>query len=87
MNVEISHAKWTKILGGDPSKAIAPFVPTPRWLEGYFKVLHEVGLPRQEHSFCVHWVRPFFHRNPGKARRSLGAEDIAGFLGLLTILR
>ncbi len=46
-------------------------------------MLSEAGIPEREHSFYAHWVRQFFNRNPGKARRSLGAGDIAGFLAFL----
>lgn len=52
----------------------------PRWPTGYFEVLAEAGIPEREHSFHAHWVRQFFNRNPGKARRSLGAGDVAQFL-------
>jgi len=56
------------------------FNPNPKWPRGYFEVLLEAGVAERQHSFYAHWVRQFFNRNPGKARRSLGAREMACFL-------
>ena len=68
---------------GIPRKPVAEFNCSPRWPDGYFEALLEAKIPSRQHSFYAHWVRQFFNQNPGKARRSLGAEDIARFLGTL----
>ncbi len=64
-------------------KQTAPFNMTPKWPAGYFEVLAEAKIPEKQHQFYTHWVRQFFNANPGKARRSLGAVDIARFLHTL----
>ena len=62
---------------------VATFNPNPKWPGGYFEVLLEAGVAARQHSFYAHWVRQFFNRNPGRARRSLGAREIACFLRAL----
>ena len=61
-------------------KQTVPFNMTPKWPAGYFEVLAEPKIPERQHQFYTHWVRQFFNANPGKARRSLGAVEIARFL-------
>ena len=63
----------------------ASFNPNPHWPEGYFEVLAEGGIPERERPFFAHWVRQFFHRNPGRSRRSLGAVELKGFLAVLRV--
>jgi integron integrase len=62
---------------------VAAYNPSPEWPRGYFEVLLEAGVAERQHSFYAHWVRQFFNRNPGRARRSLGVKEIACFLGEL----
>ena len=64
-------------------KPVAPFDPAPRWPEGYFVVLSEAGIHAKQHPFFAHWVRQFFNRNPGRARRSLGVTEMQQFLACL----
>ncbi|MDF3131285.1 integron integrase, partial [Kiritimatiellaeota bacterium B1221] len=59
---------------------VAAYNPDPRWPQGYFEVLEEVGVPERERGFYAHWVRQFFNRFPGTRRRSLGPQEIADFL-------
>ena len=44
--------------------------------------MEEAGIPERERPFHTQWVRQFFHRNPGRARRSLGANEIVRFIHL-----
>jgi integron integrase len=62
---------------------VAEFNPNPEWPRGYFDVLLEAGVEERQHSFYAHWVRQFFNRNPGRARRSLGVPEMTLFLRYL----
>lgn len=64
-------------------KPAAPFDPAPRWPQGYFLVLAEAGIPAKQHPFFAHWVRQFFSKYPGRARRSLGVAEMKRFLARL----
>lgn len=66
-------------------KAVAPFNPAPRWPQGYFQVLEELGVPERRRGFYAHWVRQFFNRCQGTGRRrDLGRREIESFLASLT---
>ncbi|MBF0107390.1 MAG: hypothetical protein HQM16_18930 [Deltaproteobacteria bacterium] len=64
-------------------RSVAPFDSEPRWPDGYFEVLAEGGIPEKERPFYAHWVRQFFQRYPGRARRSLGIRELQRFLAVL----
>jgi len=66
-------------------RAVAEFNPNPRWPQGYFQVLEEMGVQERRRGFYAHWVRQFFNRCKGsRRRRELGRRDIETFLGALT---
>lgn len=69
--------------GSQAQQPVARFNPEPRWPEGYFEVLAEAGIPSPERPFHAHWVRQFFNRHPGRARRSLGIREMQRFLAAL----
>ena len=50
---------------------VATFDPNPRWPQGYFQVLEELGVEERRRPFYTHWVRQFFnrYRGPGQGRR------------------
>ena len=35
-------------------RAVAPFNPNPQWPTGYFQVLQELGVEKQQHPFYTH---------------------------------
>lgn len=59
---------------------VAPFNPDPRWPEGYFQVLEELGVEERRRPFYAHWVRQFFKRHQGTRCRDLGRAAIESFL-------
>ncbi len=63
--------------------SVSAYNPNPQRPEGYFDVLHEAGVHRDFFQLYANWVRSFFAKNPGRARRSLGAKEIAAFLNEL----
>lgn len=65
--------------------AVAEFNPNPRWPQGYFQVLEEMGVEERRRGFYAHWVRQFFNRCKGRRRRrDLGRADIDSFLRMLS---
>ncbi len=58
----------------------APYNPYPVWPDGYFNALQEAGVHQDLFLIYANWVRAFFAKNPGKARRSLGGPEIKCFL-------
>jgi hypothetical protein len=42
------------------SRKVAEFNPSPRWPQGYFQVLEEMGVEERRRGFYAHWVRQFF---------------------------
>ncbi len=66
-------------------RKVAPFKPDPRWPGGYFEVLEELGIEEQRRRFHAHWVRQFFNRYRGRARRELGRTEIEDFLNTLAV--
>ena len=66
------------------SGKVAEYNPSPRWPQGYFQVLEEMGVEERRRGFYAHWVRQFFNRCKGqRRRRDLGRADIERFLGML----
>jgi integron integrase len=66
------------------SRKVAEYNPSPRWPQGYFQVLEEMGVEERRRGFYAHWVRQFFNRCKGRRRRrDLGRADIDRFLGIL----
>ena len=63
---------------------MAAFNPDPRWPNGYFQVLEELGVEEVRQRFYAHWVCQFFNRHRGRRRRDLGRVEIDAFLALLT---
>lgn len=70
-------------IGAHARKSVAPFNPEPRWPEEYFAVLAEAGISERARPFHAHWVRQFFNRHPGRARRSLGIRELQRFLAVV----
>jgi hypothetical protein len=35
-------------------RPVAPFNPNPQWPNGYFQVLEELGVDKQQHPFYTH---------------------------------
>ena len=66
-------------------REVAAFNPNPRWPGGYFEVLEELGIREERRSFYCHWVRQFFNRYRGRARRELGRTEIEDFLNTLAV--
>ena len=63
---------------------VAPLNPNPRWPQGYFQVLEEMGVQERRRGFYAHWVRQFFNRCQGdRRRRDLGRDDMEAFLAAL----
>ena len=63
---------------------VADFDPNPRWPQGYFQVLEEMGVETRHRGFYAHWVRQFFNRCKGRRRRrNLGRNDMEMFLNML----
>jgi integron integrase len=60
--------------------SVAPYNPNPRWPDGYFDVLTEVGVSKEQFLLYANWVRDLFRYYPGKPRRSLGANEIKQYL-------
>jgi len=65
-------------------RGVAPLNENPKWPEGYFAVLRESGAQEKTIPFYATWVRRFFARFPGRARRSLGRAEIETFLTEMT---
>ena len=66
------------------SRKVAEYNPSPRWPQGYFQVLEEMGVEERRRGFYAHWVRQFFNRCKGRRRRrDLGRADIERFLAML----
>jgi integron integrase len=66
------------------SRKVTGYNPSPRWPQGYFQVLEEMGVEQRRRGFYAHWVRQFFNRCKGRRRRrDLGRADIERFLGML----
>jgi|GEM_PF-4231544 len=63
---------------------VAAFAPNPRWPQGYFQVLEELGVEERRRPFYTHWVRQFFNRYPGQRRRDLGQPEVEAFLETLS---
>ena len=58
--------------------------PNPRWPQGYFLALGEMGVEERRRGFYAHWVREFFNMCKGsRRRRDLGRRDIEAFLQAL----
>ncbi|MBP8303765.1 MAG: hypothetical protein KBE04_06540 [Phycisphaerae bacterium] len=43
---------------------VAASDPDPRWPQGYFQVLQELGVEERRRPFYAHWVRQFFNSRP-----------------------
>ena len=74
-------------MGNDQQRTrgrIATFDPNPRWPQGYFQVLEELGVEERRRPFYAHWVRQFFNRYPGRGRRELGQPEVEAFLETLS---
>jgi integron integrase len=65
--------------------SLSPYNPNPVWPDGYFDVLKEAGVHENLFLAYANWVRDLFKHNPGKARRSLGANEIKVYLHQLGI--
>ena len=39
------------------SRKVAEYNPSPRWPQGYFQVLEEMGVEERRRGFYAHWVR------------------------------
>ena len=65
-------------------KTVAQSNPSPRWPQGYFEVLEELGVPPKHRGFYAHWVRQFFNEElNGRHRRDLSMPGIEHFLSVL----
>ena len=47
-------------------RKVAEYNPSPRWPQGYFQVLEEMGVEERRRGFYAHWVRQFFNRCKGR---------------------
>ena len=65
-------------------RPVSPRNDSPRWPEGYVAVLREAGAIEKTIPFHLAWVRSFFARFPGRARRDLGRVEIEVFLSELS---
>lgn len=63
---------------------VAPLNDNPKWPEGYFAILREIGVQERVLPFFATWVRRFLSRFPGRSRRSLGRVEIEAFLNEMT---
>jgi len=64
-------------------RPVAPYNPNPRWPQGYFEVLEDLGIAAKRQPFYAHWVRQFFQQFPGQRRRDLGRPALERFLATL----
>ena len=62
------------------SRTVVSFNPDPRWPNGYFQVLEELGISERQWRFYSYWVYQFFNKNPGRLRRDLGRIEIETFI-------
>ena len=65
--------------------SLSPYNPNPVWPDGYFDLLQEAGVHEDLFMIYANWVRDLFKHNPGKTRRSLGADEIKVYLHQLEI--
>jgi len=74
-------------MGNDQQRTrgrVATFDPDPRWPQGYFQVLEELGVEERRRPFYAHWVRQFFNRYQGQRRWDLGQPEVEAFLETLS---
>jgi len=60
--------------------SVSPYNQNPLWPDGYFDVLQDAGVHEDSFLIYANCVRDLFKNNPGKARRSLGANEIRAYL-------
>jgi len=60
--------------------SVSPYNQNPLWPDGYFDVLQDAGVHEDSFLIYANCVRDLFKNNPGKARLSLGANEIRAYL-------
>ena len=59
---------------------VSPYNPSPKWPEGYFRVLKEARIREDRFTAYADQVRSFFALYPERSLRFLGSSEIAVFL-------
>jgi integrase len=68
-------------------RKVAEYNPSPRWPQGYFQVLEEMGVEERRRGFYAHWVRQFVGFHHGRRPSEMGGPKIHAFLSHLAINR
>lgn len=54
--------------------------PDPKWPDGYFLALENMGIKNRYWRFYTYWLHLFFSKYPARRRRDLGRVEIENFI-------